>query len=81
MLEPLVAGLKAKGFCFRTLREHPDYLGIAGAMNRIDLYQGGAGLAGVALPSHAMRASVLIDGVVWDGGDPAGYAESFAIAA
>jgi len=25
VLEPLVAGLKAKGFCFRTLREHPDY--------------------------------------------------------
>jgi peptidoglycan/xylan/chitin deacetylase (PgdA/CDA1 family) len=25
VLEPLVAGLKSKGFCFRTLREHPDY--------------------------------------------------------
>jgi peptidoglycan/xylan/chitin deacetylase (PgdA/CDA1 family) len=25
VLEPLVAGLKAKGFCFRTLREHPDH--------------------------------------------------------
>ncbi|MES2422907.1 MAG: polysaccharide deacetylase family protein [Pseudomonadota bacterium] len=25
VLEPLVAGLKAKGFCFATLREHPDY--------------------------------------------------------
>jgi len=24
-LEPLIVGLKAKGFCFRTLREHPDY--------------------------------------------------------
>ena len=27
VLEPLVKGLKAKGFCFRTLREHPDYRG------------------------------------------------------
>jgi len=25
VLEPLVAGLKARGFCFRTLREHPSY--------------------------------------------------------
>ncbi len=25
VLEPLVTGLKAKGFCFRTLREHPAY--------------------------------------------------------
>jgi len=25
-LEPLIAGLKQKGFCFATLREHPDYL-------------------------------------------------------
>lgn len=26
VLEPLIEGLKAKGFCFLTLREHPDYL-------------------------------------------------------
>ncbi|HSW05588.1 polysaccharide deacetylase family protein [Aquabacterium sp.] len=25
VLEPLIAGLKAKGFCFATLREHPQY--------------------------------------------------------
>jgi len=25
VLEPLIVGLKAKGFCFRTLRDHPDY--------------------------------------------------------
>jgi len=25
-LEPLIAGLKQRGFCFATLREHPDYL-------------------------------------------------------
>jgi peptidoglycan/xylan/chitin deacetylase (PgdA/CDA1 family) len=25
VLEPLVAGLKAKGFCFATLRDHPSY--------------------------------------------------------
>ena len=27
VLEPLVSGLQARGFCFRTLREHPDYRG------------------------------------------------------
>jgi len=25
VLEPLIAGLKKRGFCFQTLREHPDY--------------------------------------------------------
>lgn len=31
VLEPLITGLKAKGFCFRTLRDHPDLRGwIAG---------------------------------------------------
>lgn len=25
VLEPLIAGLKQQGFCFRTLREHPDF--------------------------------------------------------
>ena len=27
VLEPLIAGLKERGFCFRTLREHPAYAG------------------------------------------------------
>ncbi|MFZ4626228.1 MAG: peptidase A8, partial [Rhodoferax sp.] len=25
VLEPLIVGLKAKGFCFQTLRDHPAY--------------------------------------------------------
>jgi peptidoglycan/xylan/chitin deacetylase (PgdA/CDA1 family) len=25
MLDPLIAGLKQRGYCFRTLRDHPDY--------------------------------------------------------
>ncbi|NCV57918.1 MAG: peptidase A8, partial [Betaproteobacteria bacterium] len=24
-LDPLIAGLKSKGFCFRTLKDHPAY--------------------------------------------------------
>jgi peptidoglycan-N-acetylmuramic acid deacetylase len=31
VLEPLIAGLKAKGFCFATLREHPRYAGTRAA--------------------------------------------------
>jgi peptidoglycan/xylan/chitin deacetylase (PgdA/CDA1 family) len=27
VLEPLIVGLKARGFCFATLREHPQYKG------------------------------------------------------
>lgn len=27
VLEPLITGLKERGFCFKTLREHPDYQG------------------------------------------------------
>ena len=27
VLEPLIMGLKDRGFCFRTLREHPAYRG------------------------------------------------------
>ena len=27
VLEPLIVGLKAQGFCFETLRQHPDYAG------------------------------------------------------
>ncbi|MCW5256509.1 polysaccharide deacetylase family protein [Verminephrobacter aporrectodeae subsp. tuberculatae] len=29
VLEPLIVGLKQRGFCFRTLREHPDYAALA----------------------------------------------------
>jgi len=27
VLEPLITGLQSRGFCFKTLREHPDYAG------------------------------------------------------
>jgi hypothetical protein len=30
VLEPLIEGLKARGFCFETLREHPAYRRLAG---------------------------------------------------
>jgi peptidoglycan/xylan/chitin deacetylase (PgdA/CDA1 family) len=34
VLEPLITGLKARGFCFQTLREHPAYTGGIAAQGR-----------------------------------------------
>jgi nitrate/nitrite transport system substrate-binding protein len=59
------------------LKDDPDYRGVASRVNRIDLYREAAALTGTPLPSSVMRSSTLIDGRVWDGRDPAGYAASF----
>jgi len=60
------------------LREDPDYLAVATRVNRVGLYREAAALAGVAAPAGLLRTSVLIDGKVWDGRDPAAYISSFA---
>ncbi|MDO9596598.1 MAG: CmpA/NrtA family ABC transporter substrate-binding protein [Azoarcus sp.] len=59
----------------------PDYLAAAKAINRIDIYKQAATAVGVSLPKSDMRSNKLIDGVVWDGKDPAKYAASFKIKA
>jgi nitrate/nitrite transport system substrate-binding protein len=61
------------------IKSHPDYLGIAKQVNRIDIYKQAAAAAKVSLPKSEMRASKFIDGVTWDGKDPAKYADSFKI--
>ncbi len=61
------------------VKDDPDYLAIAGAMNRVELYREAAALVGTATPASALRASTLIDGVSWDGSDPHAYAASFQI--
>lgn len=58
-----------------------DYLATAKAINRIDIYKQAAAAAGVSVPKSEMRSSKLIDGVVWDGKDPAKYAGSFKVKA
>lgn len=63
------------------LAEHPDYAGIARRINRTDLYAEAASALGVAVPASPLRSSRLIDGVVWDGSDPAAYADAFPIGA
>ena len=61
------------------LKAHPDYQAVAGKVNRVDIYKSAAQASGSALPASESRSSTLIDGVVWDGGNPAAYADSFAI--
>ncbi|MBS0310438.1 MAG: nitrate ABC transporter substrate-binding protein, partial [Proteobacteria bacterium] len=63
------------------LKEHPDYLGVAKKVNKIALYKEAATQVKVPLPKSEMRTSKLIDGTVWDGRDPAKYADSFKIKA
>jgi ABC-type nitrate/sulfonate/bicarbonate transport system substrate-binding protein len=59
------------------LRDDPDYYAVAARVNRIGLYREAAALAGVAAPSGLLRSSVLIDGRIWNGRDPAAYISSF----
>jgi nitrate/nitrite transport system substrate-binding protein len=61
------------------LKGDVDYLGIAKQVNRIDLYREAAATAKVSVPKEPMRSSKLIDGVVWDGRQPAQYAAGFRI--
>ncbi|MDP8566941.1 CmpA/NrtA family ABC transporter substrate-binding protein [Methylophilus aquaticus] len=61
------------------LKSDPDYLAIAKKVNRIDIYTEAAKSLGITVPADPMRTSKLIDGVVWDGKDPKGYANSFKI--
>lgn len=59
------------------LRADPSWRAVAAEINHIDLYRDAAAQAGVGLPAAPMRRSTLIDGRVWDGGDPAAYLASF----
>ncbi|MEO8170452.1 MAG: nitrate ABC transporter substrate-binding protein, partial [Oxalobacteraceae bacterium] len=63
------------------LKDEPDYLGVAKAVNKIDLYKDAAAMAKVAVPKDVMRSSKLMDGTVWDGKNPKAYAASFKIKA
>ncbi|MCU6434461.1 ABC transporter substrate-binding protein [Undibacterium sp. Jales W-56] len=63
------------------LKTDPDYLAVAKAVNRIDIYKDAAAMAKVSVPKEVMRTSKLMDGTVWDGKNPAAYAASFKIKA
>jgi nitrate/nitrite transport system substrate-binding protein len=61
------------------LRDDPDYLAVARQVQQLDLYRDAASAVGVNCLDKEMRSSQLIDGKVWDGSDPAGYARSFKL--
>lgn len=63
------------------LKDHPDYLAVAKSVNRTDIYKQAAAAAKVSVPKSDMRTSKLIDGVTWDGTNPAKYADGFKIKA
>ena len=63
------------------LKSHPDYLAVAKQINRVDLYTQAAAQLKVSVPKSPLRSSKLLDGVVWDGSDPARYADSVKIKA
>ncbi len=61
------------------LDKHPDYLAVAKQVNQIELYKQAATQVGVNVPKSPLRSSKLIDGVVWDGSNPAKYADGFKV--
>jgi nitrate/nitrite transport system substrate-binding protein len=63
------------------LKEHPDYLAVAKKVNNIAIYKDAATASKTPLPKSEMRSSKLFDGVVWNGSNPAAYADSFKIKA
>ena len=63
------------------LKADPDYLAVATKINQVKLYSEAASQLGISVPKDAMRSSKLMDGVVWDGKNPAAYAASFKIRA
>lgn len=63
------------------LKSHPDYLAVAKQVNQTALYTQAASQLKVSVPKSDLRTSKLIDGTVWDGKDPAKYADSFKVKA
>ncbi len=61
------------------LKREPDYLSVAAEVNRVDVYRDSAAAARAPIPSSTMRSSRLMDGIVWDGTDPARYASCFTV--
>jgi nitrate/nitrite transport system substrate-binding protein len=61
------------------LKEHPDYASVASKVNQIAIYKDAAAAAKVSVPKDPMRSSKMIDGVVWDGKNPAAYADGFKV--
>lgn len=63
------------------LKEDPNYAAVAAGVNQVALFKEAASALNIPVPASSLRSSTLIDGKVWNGADPAAYAQSFAIKA
>ena len=62
------------------LKSAPDYVDIARRINQTAVWQDAAtAVGGITTPTSPLRSSTLMDGTVWNGTDPEGYANRFAI--
>lgn len=57
----------------------PDYLAVAKRSTASTSKVQANAVGGINLPTSDMRSSTLFDGKVWDGSNPAEYANSFAM--
>jgi nitrate/nitrite transport system substrate-binding protein len=63
------------------IKDDPDYLAVAEQVNQIALYTEAATQLQITVPKDPMRSSRMMDGVVWNGSEPAVYAGQFEIKA
>lgn len=63
------------------IKQDPNYAAVAAGVNQVALYKEAASALNIPVPASSLRSSTLIDGSVWNGADPAAYANSFAIKA
>jgi len=63
------------------IKEDPNYAAVAAGVNQVALFKEAASALNIPVPASSLRSSTLIDGNVWNGSDPAAYANSFAIKA
>jgi len=61
------------------LKGDPDYHAIAARLHQTAIYKEAAEITETPVPATSLRRSVLMDGTIWDGEDPARYAAAFAI--
>jgi nitrate/nitrite transport system substrate-binding protein len=61
------------------LKTHPDYAAVAKAVSHTELYKQAASALKISVPKSALRTNALMDGKVWNGSNPAAYADSFKI--
>ena len=61
------------------MKQDPDYLGIAKQVNQTAIYKDAAAATKTSLPKSEMRSSKMLDGVTWDGSNPANYADAFKV--